>query len=199
MNNGMVEAWTGVMRFKPMLDTASRTHSAKEGVRTSQAREEEVAATSTCAVEAARFMAKVIPQTIWNSRHGNKSTTSKCIHVVPELNLSLSPRDIYFYSDKYCTRSDLYSFAHATVLCPHRLYTLSKCDRANDKLKVIILLVYYVSIIYSRLLTWRSCSQIGRIKRPKRRVFFMLIIKIRSNATQMKSNIFGFTKMTASE
>ena len=28
----MVEAWTGVIRVKPMLDTASRTQSDKEGV-----------------------------------------------------------------------------------------------------------------------------------------------------------------------
>lgn len=41
MNSGIAEAWTGVMRFKPMLDTASMIHSAKGGLSVSQARDEE--------------------------------------------------------------------------------------------------------------------------------------------------------------
>lgn len=41
MNSGIVEAWTGVIRFKPMLVTASIIHSAREGVRAFQPREEE--------------------------------------------------------------------------------------------------------------------------------------------------------------
>ena len=32
MKSGIVEAWTGVMRLNPMLDTASRIHSANGGV-----------------------------------------------------------------------------------------------------------------------------------------------------------------------
>lgn len=38
MNNGIVEACTGVMRLKPILDTASNIHSASGGVRASHAR-----------------------------------------------------------------------------------------------------------------------------------------------------------------
>ena len=41
MNSGIVEAWTGVMRFKPILVTASMIHSARGGVSVSQVREEE--------------------------------------------------------------------------------------------------------------------------------------------------------------
>jgi len=40
MNNGIVDAWTGVIRWKPMLEIASRIHSASGGVRASHAREE---------------------------------------------------------------------------------------------------------------------------------------------------------------
>lgn len=39
MNRGIVEAWTGVIRLKPMEATASKTHSDKGGVNASQARE----------------------------------------------------------------------------------------------------------------------------------------------------------------
>ena len=41
MKRGMVEAWTGVMRLKPMLSTASMIHSARDGVKPSHARDEE--------------------------------------------------------------------------------------------------------------------------------------------------------------
>lgn len=41
MNSGIVEAWTGVMRFKPILVTASIIHPARGGVSVSQAREED--------------------------------------------------------------------------------------------------------------------------------------------------------------
>ena len=37
MNNGIVEACTGVMRLKPILETASKIHWAKEGVKASHA------------------------------------------------------------------------------------------------------------------------------------------------------------------
>ncbi len=40
MNKGIVEAWTGVIRLKPMLSTASIIHSASGGVNPSQARDE---------------------------------------------------------------------------------------------------------------------------------------------------------------
>lgn len=40
MNNGIVEACTGVIRLKPMLDTASNIHSARDGVSVPHAREE---------------------------------------------------------------------------------------------------------------------------------------------------------------
>lgn len=40
MNSGIVEACTGVMRLKPMLDTASKIHSAREGVKPSHARDD---------------------------------------------------------------------------------------------------------------------------------------------------------------
>jgi len=39
MNSGIVLACTGVMRLKPMLDTASRIHSDKAGVNASHALE----------------------------------------------------------------------------------------------------------------------------------------------------------------
>lgn len=41
MNSGIVEAWTGVMRFKPILVNASIIHSARGGLSVSQAREGE--------------------------------------------------------------------------------------------------------------------------------------------------------------
>lgn len=41
MNSGIVEAWTGVMRFMPILVNASMIHSARGGLSVSQAREEE--------------------------------------------------------------------------------------------------------------------------------------------------------------
>lgn len=40
-NKGIVEACTGVILLKPMLETASIIHSAKEGVSASQARNDE--------------------------------------------------------------------------------------------------------------------------------------------------------------
>lgn len=39
MNSGIVDAWTGVMRLKPMDATASMIHSASGGVRASHERE----------------------------------------------------------------------------------------------------------------------------------------------------------------
>ena len=48
MKRGMVEAWTGVMRLKPMLSTASMIHSARDGVKPSQARDEEEGAFMLC-------------------------------------------------------------------------------------------------------------------------------------------------------
>lgn len=41
MKRGIVEACTGVIRLKPMLSTASMIHSASEGVKASQARDDE--------------------------------------------------------------------------------------------------------------------------------------------------------------
>ena len=40
MNNGIVEACTGVILEKPMLETASRIHSDRAGVNASHARDE---------------------------------------------------------------------------------------------------------------------------------------------------------------
>ena len=40
MNNGIVDAWTGVIRSKPIADVAVRIQSASGGVRASHARDE---------------------------------------------------------------------------------------------------------------------------------------------------------------
>jgi hypothetical protein len=39
IKRGIVEAWTGVIRSNPMLETASKIHSESDGVSASQARE----------------------------------------------------------------------------------------------------------------------------------------------------------------
>lgn len=90
MNSGIVEAWTGVMRFNPRLVTASIIHPARGGVRISQAREEVGVEVPTSRLGIDEVMAKLIVE--------SQRLSPRRLWLTPIIYLSLSTRDLNFCS-----------------------------------------------------------------------------------------------------